>query len=129
MALVVAIALVRLATSKTDVPPTGTCPLSKVGAPPAAVFVSGEPPVFDTIERLKLVFVDGVFDAAASDDPALAGEGMLSLGSALEAAREQVFDPGLRAGLNVFHGELTQPAVAAAFGLQCRPVETALRAA
>ena len=42
-------------------------------APAAALFDSGEPPVFDTIDRLRLVFVDGVFDAAASDDPALAG--------------------------------------------------------
>lgn len=32
-----------------------------------------EAPVFETIERLKLVFVDGVFDAAASDAPDLAG--------------------------------------------------------
>jgi len=42
-------------------------------APAAALFDNGEPPVFDTIDRLRLVFVDGVFDAAASDDPALAG--------------------------------------------------------
>ena len=34
---------------------------------------SDEAPLFDAIDRLKLVFVDGVFDAAASDDPALAG--------------------------------------------------------
>ncbi len=34
---------------------------------------SDEPAAFDGIERLKLVFVDGVFDAAASDDPSLAG--------------------------------------------------------
>ncbi|MBL4927513.1 Fe-S cluster assembly protein SufD [Fuscibacter oryzae] len=40
----------------------------------AAVFDdSDEPPVFDAIDRLKLVFTDGVFDAAASDNPALAG--------------------------------------------------------
>ncbi|MDA5094851.1 SufD family Fe-S cluster assembly protein [Aliiroseovarius sp. KMU-50] len=39
----------------------------------AAVFdYEGEAPVFDAIDRLKIVFVDGVFDAAASDD--LAGE-------------------------------------------------------
>lgn len=41
---------------------------------PAAVFNDGdEPPLFDGIDRLRLVFVDGVFDPAASDDPALAG--------------------------------------------------------
>ena len=29
--------------------------------------------MFDTLDRVKLVFVDGVFDAKASDDPRLAG--------------------------------------------------------
>lgn len=43
-------------------------------APRAAVFdPQDEAPVFDAIDRVKLVFVDGVFDAAQSDDPALAG--------------------------------------------------------
>lgn len=32
-----------------------------------------EPAAFDGIDAVRLVFVDGVFDAAASDDPALAG--------------------------------------------------------
>ena len=41
---------------------------------PAEIFDAAEVPIFDTIERLKIVFVDGVFDAAASDD--LAGEGV-----------------------------------------------------
>ena len=42
---------------------------------PAAVFdYAGEPPVFHAIDRLKIVFVDGVFDADASDD--LSGEGI-----------------------------------------------------
>lgn len=40
---------------------------------PAAILGDREAPVFDDIDRLRLVFVDGVFDAAASDDPALAG--------------------------------------------------------
>jgi len=40
---------------------------------PAAVFVNDEAPVFDGIDRLKIVFVDGVFDPAASDDLALEG--------------------------------------------------------
>ena len=39
----------------------------------AAVDDSAEGTMFDAIDRLKLVFVDGVFDAAASDDPDLAG--------------------------------------------------------
>jgi Fe-S cluster assembly protein SufD len=40
----------------------------------AAVFSPGdEAPAFDAIDRLKIVFVDGIFDAAASDDLAMAG--------------------------------------------------------
>ncbi len=40
----------------------------------AAVFdPQDEPPVFGAIDCVTLVFVDGVFDAAASDDPSLAG--------------------------------------------------------
>jgi Fe-S cluster assembly protein SufD len=55
---------------KYTAPDTLTAPQ----APPAALLDSrGEPPVFDAIDRVRLVFVDGVFDAAASDDPALAG--------------------------------------------------------
>ncbi len=43
-------------------------------APGAARFNPGdEIPAFDAIDRLKIVFVDGVFDAAASDDLALSG--------------------------------------------------------
>jgi Fe-S cluster assembly protein SufD len=41
---------------------------------PAAIFSDDEPPLFDGVDRLRLVFVDGVFDAAASDP--LAGEGL-----------------------------------------------------
>ncbi len=41
---------------------------------PAALFDAGdEVPLFDGIDRLKLVFVDGAFDPAASDDPEQAG--------------------------------------------------------
>ena len=41
---------------------------------PAQVFQpDDEPPVFDAIDRLKLVFVDGAFDAEASDDMRLEG--------------------------------------------------------
>ncbi len=39
----------------------------------AAVFEAKEAPLFDQIDRLKLVFVDGVFDAGLSDDAELAG--------------------------------------------------------
>lgn len=48
--------------------------LTAATAPHAAVFdASDEPPAFDGIDRVRLVFVDGVFDAAQSDDPAMAG--------------------------------------------------------
>lgn len=41
---------------------------------PAALFDPGaEPQLFDHMDRVKLVFVDGVFDPRASDDPRLAG--------------------------------------------------------
>jgi Fe-S cluster assembly protein SufD len=37
-------------------------------APTAAVLVTDEPPMFSAFDRLKIVFVDGVFDPEASDD-------------------------------------------------------------
>lgn len=40
---------------------------------PAATYESQEAPLFDTVDRLKIVFVDGVFDAELSDDLTLAG--------------------------------------------------------
>ncbi len=52
-----------------------TRPDTLVGAeaPQAAVFDADEMPVFDAVDRLKIVFVDGVFDADLSDDLALEG--------------------------------------------------------
>jgi Fe-S cluster assembly protein SufD len=47
--------------------------LTVADVPRAAVFHTDETPVFDGIDRLKIVFVDGVFDADASDDLALEG--------------------------------------------------------
>ena len=47
--------------------------LVQADAPEAALFDGGEAPLYDTIDRLKIVFVDGVFDADASDDLALEG--------------------------------------------------------
>ena len=47
--------------------------LTQPEAPRAALFDPKEAPVFDEVERLNLVFVDGVFDAEASDDLALEG--------------------------------------------------------
>jgi Fe-S cluster assembly protein SufD len=53
---------------------TDPATLNAAEAPAAAVFHPGdESPIFDGIDRLKIVFVDGVFDAAASDDLTLAG--------------------------------------------------------
>jgi len=47
--------------------------LTQVSPEPAAVFHNDEAPLFDGMDRLKVVFVDGVFDAEASDDLALEG--------------------------------------------------------
>ncbi len=54
-------------------------------APEAEVFVADEEPVFGAIDRLKLVFVDGVFDAEASDDPAMDGVEITRLSQAAAA--------------------------------------------
>lgn len=49
--------------------------LTSAEVTPAALFDAGdETPLFDAIDRLKIVFVDGVFDAEKSDT--LEGEGM-----------------------------------------------------
>ena len=42
-------------------------------APRAALFYNDEGPLFDDMDRLRIVFVDGVFDAEASDDLEMAG--------------------------------------------------------
>lgn len=47
--------------------------LAAPDAPSAAVFEPDEAPLFDGLDRLKVVFVDGVFDPGASDDLDLAG--------------------------------------------------------
>jgi Fe-S cluster assembly protein SufD len=53
---------------------TDPASLTQAGAPHAAVFTDGdETPLYDGIDRLKIVFVDGVFDADASDDLSLEG--------------------------------------------------------
>ena len=48
--------------------------LNAVAAPRAAVFDPDEAPVFNDVDRLKIVFRDGVFDVEASDD--LSGKGI-----------------------------------------------------
>ncbi|NSY38840.1 Fe-S cluster assembly protein SufD [Leisingera sp. ANG59] len=47
--------------------------LVQAEAPKAAVFHAEEDPMFNAFERLNIVFVDGVFDAEASDDLDLEG--------------------------------------------------------
>lgn len=60
--------------------PTG---LTQAEPPRAALFNGHEErSVFDGVDRVKLVFTDGVFDAAASDDPALAGVDITRLAEA-----------------------------------------------
>jgi Fe-S cluster assembly protein SufD len=52
-------------------------------APSAALFHTDETPMFDAIDRVKLVFVDGVFDAKQSDDLALENVQIETLSDAL----------------------------------------------
>ena len=62
-----------------------TDPASLTVATPvkAALFDAGdEAPLFDGIDRVRLVFVDGVFDPTQSDDPATAGVELLSASTA-----------------------------------------------
>jgi len=47
--------------------------LTQIGAPKAAVLASDEAPMYDAVDRLSIVFVDGVYDADASDDLTLEG--------------------------------------------------------
>lgn len=47
--------------------------LIQMPAPSAAVFHNDEKPLFDDMDRLRIVFVDGVFDENASDDLTLEG--------------------------------------------------------
>jgi Fe-S cluster assembly protein SufD len=47
--------------------------LTQADAPEAALFTTDEAPVFNDFDRLKIVFVDGVFSAAQSDDLSLEG--------------------------------------------------------
>ncbi len=51
--------------------------------PKAALFEANETPIFDDVDQLKLVFIDGVFDAAQSDDLTLTGLEIETLSSAL----------------------------------------------
>lgn len=53
---------------------TDPASLTSVAPTPAALFDAGdEDSLFDGIDRVKLIFVDGIFDATASDDLTLEG--------------------------------------------------------
>ncbi len=54
-------------------------------APTAAVFDADEAPIFDEIDRLRIVFTDGVFDAEASDPLEMAGIEIARLSDAARA--------------------------------------------
>ncbi|UWR28695.1 Fe-S cluster assembly protein SufD [Sulfitobacter sp. W002] len=56
--------------------------LTQPDAQPAAIFDHGEAPLFDDTDRLRIVFVDGEFDAEASDDLALEGVSIERLAAA-----------------------------------------------
>ena len=47
--------------------------LTQATPEPAAIFTNDEAPLFENLDRLKIVFIDGVFDADASDDLTLEG--------------------------------------------------------
>lgn len=55
--------------------------LTQADAIPAALFHNDEAPLFGEIDRVKIVFVDGVFDAEASDDLSLEGVSIERLAS------------------------------------------------
>ncbi|WP_071675404.1 SufB/SufD family protein [Nioella nitratireducens] len=57
--------------------------LNQPDAPRAAVFATDEAMPFSDVDRLKIVFVDGVFDAEASDDLSMAGVEIERLSDAL----------------------------------------------
>ncbi len=64
---------------------TDPATLTQAGAPRAAVFeAEGEVPLYSAIDRLKLVFVDGVFDPDQSDSLALEGVEIERLSDALK---------------------------------------------
>ena len=58
--------------------------LNAVEAPAAEAFEAHEAPIFGERDRLKIVFVDGVFDAEASDDLSLEGVEIARLADAAD---------------------------------------------
>ena len=64
---------------------TDPASLTQADAPQAALFHNDEGPMFDAIDRVKIVFVDGVFDADASDDLAADGVTITRLSDVADA--------------------------------------------
>jgi Fe-S cluster assembly protein SufD len=62
---------------------TNPAGLTVLPAPQAALFDPVETPVFDGVERVRLVFVDGVFSPDLSDEPVEAGVEIVPLAEAL----------------------------------------------
>jgi Fe-S cluster assembly protein SufD len=63
---------------------TDPASLTVAAAPPAALFENDEGPLFDAVDRVRIVFVDGVFDADASDDLAAEGVEITRLADAMQ---------------------------------------------
>jgi Fe-S cluster assembly protein SufD len=61
---------------------TDPAALTVVPTTPAALFTSEEAPMFDAIDRVRVVFVDGVYDPDQSDDLTLAGAAIETLADA-----------------------------------------------
>ena len=64
---------------------TAPTTLTAVDAPEAALFVNDEGPLFADVDRLRIVFVDGVFDPEASDDLQSEGVEVERLSDAMQA--------------------------------------------
>ncbi|HBQ35586.1 MAG TPA: Fe-S cluster assembly protein SufD [Rhodobacteraceae bacterium] len=95
----------------------------------AAIFKHGEGPMFAAIDRLKIVFVDGVYDADLSDDLTLQGVKIWQLCDAPDWAQEsygkleetgQSPVPRPLATLNTAHA--TEGVVIHATGESCKPI-------
>ena len=96
---------------------------------PAELLILDEAPLFDTVDRLKIVFVDGVFDADASDDLSMDGIEILQLKDAAGWAddlygvlEENGQTPVARPLAALNSAKATQGIVIRAFGKVSKPV-------
>ena len=63
---------------------TDPASLTTADPAPAAMFANDEGALFDAVDRVRIVFVDGVFDAAASDDLSAEGVEITPLADAMQ---------------------------------------------